>query len=391
VRRFLTLVGANAKMVLRNRQALFWSLAFPLVFMFLLGVVFGDQGGVGSAKVGVADIDGTDYSKALTQALSANGRLEIVAGGEAALTQRLKKGDLSALVVVPQGFGAGVGAAAGAAVAAGAAGANGTGSAAGSTSTTTAPQPAALEVYFDPSSLVGSQVAMGTVTAVVEGFQQQLTRAPQLIRIQSASVQRADLSYRDFLIPGVLALALLTSGVIGIATTVVEYRQEGILRRVQVTPLPVSQFMGGRVITQVGISLMQALVLLGVGRLVFGVSIVGSYLVLIALLIVGTLCFVTIGFFIASFTKNVEATAAVANVVTVPMMFLGGVFFPIDNAPTWIQPVVRVIPVAYLANGLRDVMIRGYGLGEVWPDFAFLVGMAAVFGLLSIRVFRWQE
>jgi ABC-2 type transport system permease protein len=385
VRRFLTLVRANAKMVLRNRQALFWSLAFPLVFMFLLGVVFGDQGSVASAKVGVADIDGTRYSRALTQALSASGRLEIVTGGEAVLTQRLKKGDLSALVVIPQGFGAGVGAAAGAV------GANGTGSSAGSTSTTTAPQPATIKVYFDPSSLVGSQVAMGTVSAVVEGFQQQLTRAPELIRIQSASVQRSDLSYRDFLIPGVLALALLTSGVIGIATTVVEYRQEGILRRVQVTPLPVSQFMGGRVITQVGISLMQALVLLGVGRLAFGVSIVGSYLVLIGLLIVGTLCFVTIGFFIASFTKNVEATAAVANVVTVPMMFLGGVFFPIDNAPTWIQPVVRVIPVAYLANGLRDVMIRGYGFGAVWPDFAFLAGMAAVFGLLSIRVFRWQE
>ena len=247
-----------------------WSLAFPLVFMFLLGVVFGDQGGVGAAKVGVADIDGTTYSKALTQAFSASGRLEIVTGDEATLTRRLKKGDLSALVVIPQGFRAGVGAATGSA------GANGTGSPAGSTSTTTAPQPATLEVFFDPSSLVGSQVAMGTVSAVVEGFQQQLTRAPELIRIQSASVQRSDLSYRDFLIPGVLALALLTSGVIGIA-------------------------------------------------------------------------------------------------------------------PTWVQPVVRVIPVAYLANGLRDVMIRGYGLGVVWPDFAFLVGMAVVFGLLSIRVFRWQE
>ncbi len=244
---------------------------------------------------------------------------------------------------------------------------------------------------YDPSSLFASQVALGIINGVVDGFQKQLQSAPELIRVQTASIQRSGLQYRDFLIPGVLALALLTSGVIGIASTVVEYRQQGILRRVQVTPLPVSQFMGGRVLTQMLLSLLQAVVLLGVGRAVFGVPVVGSYLALAVLLVVGTLAFVTIGFFVASFTHNVEAASAVGNVVTLPMMFLGGIFFPVDNAPNWIQPLIKLIPVKYLADGLRDIMIRGYGFGQVWLDFLFLAGTALVFGLLSVRVFRWRE
>lgn len=97
------------------------------------------------------------------------------------------------------------------------------------------------------------------------------------------------------------------------------------------------------------------------------------------------------GFFISSFTSTVEATNAVANMVTMPMMFLGGVFFPVDSAPSWIQPVVRIMPVKYLADGLRDVMIRGRGLSAVWSDLVFLGAVGLFFALLSLRVFRWRE
>lgn len=368
MRRFLALLRANLLMLLRNRQALFWSLAFPLVFMFLLGVVFGDEGG-SEASLGFVDKDGSLLSQGLVRALNATGRLKVEQGDEAELMKRLKSGDVAAVVIIPAGFGEKLGVPGG-------------------------PPPAApvtVEVAYDPSSVFASQVATGTVAAVVEGFQKQLLRTPELVRTEFRSVQKESLSYRDFLIPGILAMALLTSGVIGIATTVVFFREQGILRRVQVTPLPVGVFMLARVVTQLVISLMQAVVLLGVGRLVFGVHVGRNVPVLLLMLIVGTLSFVFMGFFISSFTRTVEATSAVANVVTMPMMFLGGIFFPVDGAPSWIQPVVKLMPVKYLADGLRDVMIRGRGLAEVWTDMVFLSGVALVFALLSLRVFRWRE
>lgn len=368
MRRFLTLVRANLLMTLRNRQSLFWSLAFPLVFMFLLGIVFGDEGG-GTARVGVADQDRSPAAVGLTSALGSAGNLVVEVGEEDALMARLRNGDLSAVVVIPDGFGSRLGVPAGSAAAG----------------------PADLRVFYDPSSIFASQVATGTVAAVVQGFQKTISGEPELIRPEFVSVENQSMTYRDFMIPGILALALLTSGVIGIATAVVFFREQGILRRVQVTPLPVAQFMGAQVTNHLVLSVMQAVVLLGVGRLAFGVHIGGNILLLLLMLVVGTLAFVFLGFFVSSFAKTVDSTAAVANVITMPMMFLGGIFFPVDNAPSWIQPVIRLMPVKYLADGLRDIMIRGRGLTDVWRDLVVLAGIALLFAVLSVRVFRWRE
>jgi ABC-2 type transport system permease protein len=108
------------------------------------------------------------------------------------------------------------------------------------------------------------------------------------------------------------------------------------------------------------------------------------------LALIGSGSFVSIGFFVAAISKNVEAAAALGQVIGTPMMFLSGIFFPMDNAPAWIQPVVKAMPLYYLANAMRDVMIKGFALWAVRWDILILLAVIAVFFVSSVRFFRWE-
>ena len=150
-------------------------------------------------------------------------------------------------------------------------------------------------------------------------------------------------------------MALCQSAVFGVAFSVVAFRQKGIFRRLALTPLSVRELFTARVLMHLGIALVQTVFLLGAGALLFGVSFSGTPIALIPLVIAGSLCFLSMGFLIGGASRSEDAAAAISNVVTLPMVFLAGVFFPLDSAPEWLQRVQELIPLTYLAEGLRDV------------------------------------
>jgi ABC-2 type transport system permease protein len=105
----------------------------------------------------------------------------------------------------------------------------------------------------------------------------------------------------------------------------------------------------------------------------------------------GAICFITLGFLIGSIARNEPAADAIANFVTLPMVFLAGVFFPIAGAPAVFKAISQMVPLTYLANGLRDVAIRGHSALSTLPDVAILLALAAVFATVSLRFFRWES
>jgi ABC-2 type transport system permease protein len=127
-----------------------------------------------------------------------------------------------------------------------------------------------------------------------------------------------------------------------------------------------------------------------VGMLLFHAKVNGSLLLVTIVAVVGAGCFVSLGFAIAAVSKNQEVAQALMNVVQTPMMFLSGIFFPMNNAPTWIQPVVRVLPLTYLANALRAVIIDDASLWAVRWDLTILLAVTGVFVVVAWRFFRWE-
>jgi ABC-2 type transport system permease protein len=138
------------------------------------------------------------------------------------------------------------------------------------------------------------------------------------------------------------------------------------------------------------IALVQAVILLTVGRLLFGVHIIGSLVALVPLVLVGGVAFIALGMCIGGRANTTDATAALSNLIVLPMTFLGGVFFPLDSAPGPIRVIAHFLPLTYLVQGLQDVAVRGHSFVSTLPDLGVLALFAAVFSALALRLFSWQ-
>jgi ABC-2 type transport system permease protein len=354
------MIVANAKMTLRNRQALFWMFFFPVLVMGLLGIVFG--GGENKSILAIVDKDQTELSKKIIESFEKVEAIKVEKGQEKEEIEKLRKGDLDGVLVIPKNFAAKF-----------------------------PLQPAKVKLFYDPSGRLTSQMMQSTVQSILNQIDRRITNNPSKLIVKSKSLQVKRLDYLDFLLPGILAMAIMTSGVFGMANTLVKYREREILRRLQVTPMPISAFLAAHVVNQLIIAVLQAGIVIAIGYFGFHVKILGSFGLLLLAVIIGALCFATLGFTVSSFASTVETAGTLGNVVTMPMMFLGGVFFPVDTAPNWIQPLIKILPLKYLADALRDVMIRNRSFNAVRSDLIILIIMTIALFIIAAKLFRWES
>ena len=193
------------------------------------------------------------------------------------------------------------------------------------------------------------------------------TGSPPAVTYSSVSVDSSQLDYIDFLLPGIIALSIMISAVIGLSTVLVGWRKRGILRRLKLTPMPLCEFLVSRIAASLVLALLQVVVLIAFGDFVFGIDISPTAWAAIPIALAGALCFLAMGFTIGSMVGEPETADAVTNVITNPMMFLSGVFFPVSAMPAFVQTIAKVLPLYYLANGLRDTIVRNQGLRACAP------------------------
>jgi ABC-2 type transport system permease protein len=354
VNRFLAATIAQLKMTFRRRITLFWSLVFPMILMTLLGLLFGRSISAGTialvpvhAAAPQAVMHVLEHTKGVTVKTSPTAAKAI---------QQVKNGDRDAAVVfVPTGSGS-----------------------------------YRVRLFTSNTSADQAGIIKGIVLGATEGVSVAATgRAPALV-FQPQSVDSSSLTYIDFLLPGIVALSIMISAVIGLSTVLVNWRQRGILRRLKLTPIPLAEFFAARVTASLVVAIMQVAVLLLFGRIAFGVHISATAWAAIPVALAGCLCFLAMGFAIGSIVSDPETGDAVGNVVTNPMMFLSGTFFPVAAMPVYIQQIARVLPLYYMTNGLRDTTVRGLPLSHVMSDIAVLLVMTLGLALVGLRTFRWE-
>lgn len=346
---FMAMVIANLKMSVRNKQATFWNLAFPAIFIVLFGAIFNDGTSLDTIVVGVTGPAGPVHD-AFVQALEDTDGFSVSTGSLDDERTKLEDGDRDIVVSFPDS-GAGID-----------------------------------YFYSDAGGPTGqiSRVAVRSVLNDVLG-------ASTGTAINEHEVSTDDASYIDWFIPGILAMSLMNTGVIGISTAFVSYRERGIFRRIKVTPFPLWKFLLARIISGVVMSLTTSAILVGVGALIWGARPRGNLLLVLLVLILGSLTFVAIGYAIASIARTTESAASYANLITFPMLFLSGVFFPVASMPDWLAPIVNVMPLSYLVNALREPMLYGRGVGSIWSDLLVLIPIFAAAMLFSVRFFRWDS
>ena len=359
MRGIFRLVLAQATLLRRNVSYWIPTLGLAIIVMMVFGWLF--QVGTQAFSLGVVDEDRSEASGRLVKAFDGLENVELKQGSRSHELSALDDGHRAAVVVIPQGFEAAL-----------------------------AEGRSTLDVRYDTSNPVRTSYASTTVEAVVDAFNAGLVGESGPVIIQRQDVGTHRVEYIDFLTPGQAGLTLLWGALFGGIAFLTGWRELGILRRLGVTPLRPAVLIASQGASLALLSFAQVAIIFLVGRLAFGVTIHGSYLLLAVTLLLGIVCMLALGYIIGSFLNTLTSASAVANLLAFPMMFLGGSWFPSDSAPGFLQPVIRVIPLTHLNEALRAIVNKGDGLGDIWWNWVVLAAWAAAGYVISLRVFRWQ-
>jgi len=196
--------------------------------------------------------------------------------------------------------------------------------------------------------------------------------------------------YVDFLVPGLIGVNIMSSGMWGIGYEIVAVRTHKLLKRMLATPMRRSQFLLSFIFMRMLFLCLELPVLLGFAYLAFGVTVRGSVGLIVALATLGALAFSGLGVLVASRAQNTATVSGLINIVMMPMFVGSGVFFSSTRFPEVVQPFLKALPLTALNDSLRLVVNEGAGLGVVWPQMALLAGVALAAFALALKLFRWS-
>ncbi|MDF2669233.1 MAG: transporter [Paenibacillus sp.] len=373
---YIQLTLAQLRLFGRNRQVLFWTLLFPVFFMVMLGSFMGNGGGVTLNGI-VIDKDQSTASKSLVQALSAQGALidfKIGTNSEESL-KLLKEGDVQIVAIIRNGYQDAISAH----------GEEGYPFEAGASDDT-----AKIEAHYDETNLTTSQLALAVLSQEVDTVSKSLANYKPVVSVEAFAVESLHLKYIDFLVPGILAMMIMSNNLNGVAGQIASWRERGILRRMQSTTLRAGTFIAAQITARLALNGLQALIVVLVGMIFFGTQVNGSWLLLFLFVVLGTLTFMSIGFIVAGLAKTPESAGPISGFISFPMLFVGGVFFPIQNMPEFLQPIVKLLPISHLTTALRQVMNVGAGLTELGSEALLLAGWMIVAFVISTITFKWE-
>src|SRR5215470_3933099 len=346
MRKFASLSAAMFRGFFRDRVAVFFTFLFPLMFLVVFGLIFGDNE---ASKLPIGVVGDGPIIHALPADAVEVRRFDSLEAG----IEKVRSGDVPAVI---------------------------------------AEQGDEVVLRFAASDRTGAGTALGLINGVVSEVNVAASGGPPRFSLQAEQVEDSSLKPIQYLTPGLLSWSVATSAVFGSALTLVSWRRRQVLRRLWLAPTSAMSVLTSRLGVAFAVALLQAtaFVLLAMTPL-FGLRLAGSWLLAVPLLAIGTLAFFAIGMLAGSFAKTEEAASAVANLIVLPMAFLSGTFFPLEASPGWLQAISQAFPLRHLNDGMLDVMVRGQGVNALIAPVAVLLGFTVVVGALAFRLFRWDD
>ena len=340
----VALTIARLLVFLREPGAIFWVFVFPVLLAIGLGVAFREQ----PPEPARVAVDGADPHAAEFEALLAgNAAIHLEPLDRATLDARLAKGTVDlAIAFTP---------------------------------------PADVAYRYDPSR---SEARVARLL-VDDAVQHALGRRDVATISEHTEIPPGS-RYIDFLLPGLIAMNLMGSGLWGVGFALVQERKGKLLRRFAVTPMRRSDFLLSFILSRLVFLVVEVVALVGFGAAAFGVTVQGSALDLAVLCLVGGLAFTGISVLVASRTESVEVASGLMNLVMLPMWILSGTFFSYERFPEAVHPVLQALPLTALNDSLRAVMNEGAGIASQLPELAVLVAWGVIPFAIALKLFRWR-
>ncbi|NWJ97908.1 MAG: ABC transporter permease [Chloroflexi bacterium] len=361
MRVFLKMTRLQFKMVLRNKGVMVSSIGLAVISMLVFGTVFGGDGSQ-PIGMGLVDLDKSVVSTQLTAALKNNPSLRVTESDQVGqLVDDLKNGKQAAVVVLEPGFGAKLGQA-----------------------------EAKVQLYIDTSDLIGAARSRGTVSAIFDSVSKQAAGFKDLIQVEEQSITVRQQRQIDLLTPGMLGMTLMFANM-PIGIFLIGWRERGTLKRLSATPLKAWQLIGSQIVSQLALSFVQAAVILLIAVNLFEVRMEASWLGAISVFVVaGSFSLISLGYAIGNFVKKQQAGQSLVMMVSLPMMLLGGSYFVVEP-PSFLKPLVEILPLTHLNRAFRQIMLNGATLDSLWLNLCVLLTFGIVLLVLSIRTFQWSK
>ena len=329
---------------IRQPEAVFWTFVFPILLAVGLGLAFRSKSperphvGVVSTRPGAAQVIAAlqKDSSVIVEHLNDS------TGARALRTAKI------AMLVVPQGDGG-------------------------------------LQYVFDPLRGESANARLIVDRAIQTGA----GRADP-VRVADRKVTEKGSRYIDFVIPGLLGMNLMGSGIWGIGFAIVDSRSKRLLKRFMATPMSRAEYLMAFLLSRLAFLVVEVVTLLGFGALVFGVPLRGSIIELSVICLVSALAFGGLGLLIASRAKTVEGVSGLMNLVMLPMWIFSGVFFSSSNFPSVVQPVIKALPLTAVNDALRANMLEGTSIAGLGLEMAIITGWLVVSFVAALKLFRWR-
>ncbi|MGA3191524.1 MAG: ABC transporter permease [Candidatus Bathyarchaeia archaeon] len=348
---------------LRNPAGLFFGLIFPVILILIFGAIF-SSGFSGTITLYYQNKDGGLYSTSFLDALNRTNTLSLVyVNASEDFSHYLSTHSASDGLVIPAGFSANY----------------------------SSGNPVNVTIYGNPSQS-SSSIVSGVVTGVINLFNLKYYGGPQvspIIGVNQTTGNAQVTKYIDFLVPGLIGFSILISPMFSLVNISSEYKRTKLFKQLSLTPLTKIEWLASKVLFYILLSVASFLLMVAVGVIAFGAHVAFS-LWLIPFLILGPMFFASLGMLVGTISKSTETASVVGNIITFPMMFLSGTFFPISLMPTYLQLLAHVLPLFYIIDGLNAVMIYN-NYAQATIDLIVVSTITIVAFVAAARVFKWRE
>lgn len=360
-----TFVKIDIKRLFRDKVAIFFVFVFPLIFLIIFGSIFNSDNDV-SFRVGFLNQSQTEFAKQFEKEARENKVLEIdkeVASLDLA-KEKMSRGQLDATIVLPAEFGA------------------------------TKPgdkfPSGQAKIIYSESNQSAAQTLGSILDGVFREINQKIAPSPTPFTVTAESTNTTGLRQFDYTFSGILGFTLLSLGIFGPTTVFPRLKQRGVLRRYQMTTMKVWQYFVGNVLSNAFVGLLALVVMFVSAVLLFDLNMRGSYVILAMIVSLGTIMLFGIGLALGGWAKNENQAAPLAQLVTLPMMFLSGVFFPTFLMPELLQKITQFIPLTAVVDAVRLTITENANLVDLAPQLGVILGWTLLIYIVAFKVFRWE-
>jgi ABC-2 type transport system permease protein len=360
-----TFARIDIKRLFRDKVAIFFVFLFPLIFLLIFGSIFSGDTDV-SFRVALINSSQTESAKQVETTIRDTDIFQIdedatdIEGAK----EKMNRGQIDSIIILPESFGV---------------------------VSKWNPYPSGnAEILYNQSNETGGQALSSVLDSIFSEINESIVPSVTPFTVSASSTAEIGLTRFDYTFSGILGFTILSLGIFGPTTVFPRLKQKGVLRRYHTTTLKVWQYFTGNVLSNAFVGILALIVMFTAAVLVFDLNMRGSYLLLGFVVAFGTILMFGIGLALGGWAKNENQAAPMAQLITLPMMFLSGVFFPTFLMPELLQSITKFIPLTPIIDSIRLIITENASVADLSSQLTIMAVWTVIIYLIAFKVFRWE-